>query len=238
MKNILKMFLVVTVVVMIFLFNITMAANKEVGSVIVTDIDSPYVTNNVLDTKAEVPKDAFYRITDVAWTLPTASSSGLYEVTVTLKPSIGYEFAKTVTGTINGKIVSTVYLGEDDELEITYVFPRESSSSVGSSNVTLRYRIDTYCDKDKGTISPYIIRALHDSDQTITITPKEGYKIKDVKVDGESVGAVSEYTFVNVNKSHTIKAYFEEIEEEEIVESVKEKPIYDFLKVLVELIKM
>ena len=40
------------------------------------------------------------------------------------------------------------------------------------------------------------------------ITPGDGYKIADVLVDGVSVGAVSEYTFENVQKAHTIEAVF------------------------------
>lgn len=40
------------------------------------------------------------------------------------------------------------------------------------------------------------------------ITPGEGYKIADVLVDGVSVGAVSEYTFENVQRAHTIEAVF------------------------------
>jgi len=44
--------------------------------------------------------------------------------------------------------------------------------------------------------------------QTFTITPNEGYKIADVLVDGESVGAVSSYTFSGVQAKHTIEATF------------------------------
>jgi hypothetical protein len=47
--------------------------------------------------------------------------------------------------------------------------------------------------------------------QTFTITPNTGYKIKDVKVDGASVGPVSTYTFTNVTANHTIEAQFEPI---------------------------
>ena len=43
---------------------------------------------------------------------------------------------------------------------------------------------------------------------TFTITANEGYEIKDVLVDGVSVGAVSSYTFSNVIKAHSIIAEF------------------------------
>ena len=41
-----------------------------------------------------------------------------------------------------------------------------------------------------------------------TITANSGYHVADVLVDGASVGAVSSYTFTNVNANHTIAASF------------------------------
>ncbi|MEM4531555.1 MAG: M12 family metallo-peptidase, partial [Thermofilaceae archaeon] len=61
-----------------------------------------------------------------------------------------------------------------------------------------------------GTISPSgEVTVPHGGSQTFTITPDTGYKIKDVLVDGSSVGAVSSYTFQNVTADHTIHATFE-----------------------------
>lgn len=44
--------------------------------------------------------------------------------------------------------------------------------------------------------------------KTFTITPDSGYHIKDVLVDGKSVGAVGTYTFENVVDNHTIHTTF------------------------------
>ncbi|BBB32873.1 hypothetical protein TTHT_1360 [Thermotomaculum hydrothermale] len=46
------------------------------------------------------------------------------------------------------------------------------------------------------------------SDKTYTITPDSDYSIKDVLVDGQSVGAVSTYTFTNITNDHTIEVKF------------------------------
>ena len=46
------------------------------------------------------------------------------------------------------------------------------------------------------------------SDQTFLITPDEGYAISDVRIDGQSIGAVMRYTFENVRSAHTIEASF------------------------------
>jgi hypothetical protein len=46
---------------------------------------------------------------------------------------------------------------------------------------------------------------------TFTITPNTGSQIKDVIVDGTSVGKVTTHAFINISTSHTIKAIFETI---------------------------
>ena len=60
-----------------------------------------------------------------------------------------------------------------------------------------------------GTITPSgDINVGNESDQTFTITPGIGYQISDVMIDGNSVGAVPNYTFENVTANHTISASF------------------------------
>jgi hypothetical protein len=61
-----------------------------------------------------------------------------------------------------------------------------------------------------GSISPSgNVTVNYGDSKTFTITPDKGYKIRDVNVDGKSVGAVSTYTFTNVTDNHTIDATFE-----------------------------
>lgn len=43
---------------------------------------------------------------------------------------------------------------------------------------------------------------------TFTITPNSGYEIADVKVDGQSIGKKTSYTFKDVDKEHKIEATF------------------------------
>ena len=40
-------------------------------------------------------------------------------------------------------------------------------------------------------------------------TPKFGYKVKDVKINGVSIGATNEYAFVDVNRDYTVSVEFE-----------------------------
>lgn len=64
---------------------------------------------------------------------------------------------------------------------------------------------------ENGAISPSgAVSVAAGTDQTFTISPDSGYHILDVLVDGQSVGAVSEYTFKKVTMGHTIEAVFEQ----------------------------
>jgi len=60
-----------------------------------------------------------------------------------------------------------------------------------------------------GTVTPVgDISITKETSQTFTIIPNDGYRIRDVTVDGISVGPVSSYTFTNVTSTHTITATF------------------------------
>jgi len=60
-----------------------------------------------------------------------------------------------------------------------------------------------------GSISPSgSTTVTQGNSQTYSITANSGYIIKDVKVDGSSIGAASTYTFSSVSSSHSIRATF------------------------------
>ena len=60
-----------------------------------------------------------------------------------------------------------------------------------------------------GSISPAgFLKVREGEPLSFTITPKEGYLIHDVFVDGVSVGAVSSYAFAEVKGNHSITARF------------------------------
>lgn len=63
---------------------------------------------------------------------------------------------------------------------------------------------------ENGNISPSgSVTVAEGTNQTFTITPAGGYHIEDVLVDGQSIGAVSSYTFEKVAGNHTISATFD-----------------------------
>ena len=79
---------------------------------------------------------------------------------------------------------------------------------LNTKNIGTDYTI-TVTQSEGGTISPETAAVAEGSAQTFTITAKRGYQLKDVLVDGQSVGAVATYTFQNVTQEHTITAVFE-----------------------------
>ncbi|MFB2022603.1 S-layer homology domain-containing protein [Pseudoflavonifractor sp. P01025] len=77
-----------------------------------------------------------------------------------------------------------------------------------TTNVVGNYTIEASSGAN-GTISPNgSVTVTAGADQAFTITADAGYHISDVTVDGVSKGAVSSYTFKNVQANHTIRATF------------------------------
>ena len=111
-----------------------------------------------------------------------------------------------VTPVANGKtiVTATVTAGYNG-------FSVEYSTAVEVTGFTepVKYHTITVTQSEGGTISPETAAVAEGSAQTFTITAKRGYQLKDVLVDGQSVGAVATYTFQNVTQEHTITAVFE-----------------------------
>jgi hypothetical protein len=82
-----------------------------------------------------------------------------------------------------------------------------------SKNVTANFGINAYTINVTvglgGLITPSgSVTVNPGGSQTFTITSNTGYHVTDVRVDGVSVGAVTTYTFNNLNANHTIEVSF------------------------------
>ena len=105
----------------------------------------------------------------------------------------------TLSGSGNHFVVTRTPVTPDDD---------DDSSSSSTSSSVRRYDIEADAGRG-GDISPDgRVRVRRGENQTFRITADDGYEIYDVEVDGESVGAVSRYTFENVREDHTISATF------------------------------
>lgn len=84
----------------------------------------------------------------------------------------------------------------------------EKTVIVSGGTVTVYYDIIAEAGEN-GTISPAgESSVIENGTKTYTITPDDGYVVADVKVDGQSVGAVTTYTFDNISADHEIEATF------------------------------
>jgi len=123
-----------------------------------------------------------------------------------LPPITVKDTSLTVKGNFSLKVQTQTLIQKDQNINITRICEVMNVSTI-CENIT--YTIVSSAG-DGGSISPSgSITVNSGADQTFTITPNTGYKIKDVLVDGISVGAVSTYTFTNVTADHTIEAVFE-----------------------------
>ncbi len=73
-----------------------------------------------------------------------------------------------------------------------------------------------------GSITPSgLTQVAEGESMTYNIAPSSGYHIKDVIVDGVSVGPISRYTFINIVNDHTIEAVFEKDVVRHSIEAIK-----------------
>ncbi len=186
-----------------------------------------YLNFNVNGNEGDTTNLSFTRA-DINGT-SAGTITGLFEVkcgmSVTITPKAG------TGGAISPADAVTVGYGSDRTFTITPDTCRTiadvlaDGSSVGAvssytfTNVTEDHTIEVVFSQKSltitaqagtgGSISPSgNVTAACGEDRKFTITPDAGYKVKDVLVDGSSVGDVTTYTFADVTSEHTIDAVF------------------------------
>ena len=99
--------------------------------------------------------------------------------------------------TASQEIVSGTMPAEDVDETVTYTAITFTITATAGAN---------------GTITPNgAVVVTEGAGQNFEISANTGYRISDVLVDGQSVGAVESYAFTNVTENHTIEASFETI---------------------------
>ena len=127
--------------------------------------------------------------------------------TFSITADSGYHISDVV---VDSRSVGAVSTYTFDNVTANHTISVTFQRTGGGGGGTTRYTIAAEAG-DGGSISPSgRVSVTAGADRTFTITADDGYVIADVIVDGESMGAVSTYTFENVRKSHTIEAVFEE----------------------------
>ncbi len=125
--------------------------------------------------------------------------------TLKAEPSSGYEFREWQ---VNGQVVRRDASYKVDKVEqdytITAIFAKKGITS---------YEISAGVATTGGSITPSGKTLVAEgTNLTYTMTPKSGFAILAVAVDGVQVGNVSTYTFTNVRGPHTIAVAFVQTE--------------------------
>lgn len=210
MKKILTFFACMLSVCAINSAVFAMAGSIPIKSIEVTDLDEPYYSSSKLDTSVKISNESHSNFVSIYW---TTMPNGEYKATITTTPSYyTYYYAEDIKVTINGEEaeIEEFNLERKNKISFSYTFPAMSENN--STNSSSLMHIVSVLYMKNGKISPNPIRVAHKRSVTVQIIPDEGYEVKDVEVDGESVGAVTEYTFRKVEENHKIKAYFKPIE--------------------------
>jgi len=119
--------------------------------------------------------------------------------TFTVTPEPCYEIGNV---TVNGTAVT---LDANNQYTINNI-TADQNINVTFNQIT--YTI-TASANNGGTITPAGATTVNcNGSQTYTIAANDGYRISEVTVDGQNMGAIESYTFSNVDSNHTISATF------------------------------
>lgn len=155
-----------------------------------------------------------------------------HSITVNFNP-ITYTITTSVTGSGSIMPSGTVEVNEGNN-QLFSIIPdanhqisdiKVNGSSIGAvteyefTNVTSDQSIEaifepithsiTATSGDNGSIDPEgAVMVNQGDDQAFAFTPDEGYEVDDVVIDGNPQGAISSYTFSNVNANHSISVSF------------------------------
>jgi hypothetical protein len=148
-----------------------------------------------------------FTITAAAGTGGTINPSGAVSVnkganqSFTITPNSGFTISGvTVDGASQGAITSYTF----SNVQANHTISASFQSSGGGGPFTITATAGT-----GGTINPSgAVSVNKGANQSFTITPNSGFTVSDVMVDGASQGAITSYTFSNVQANHTIGATF------------------------------
>ena len=191
-------------------FTLTGLRDNESYYFVVTAVDS---SGNESGFSTEVMHDSGSTVVTYAITSssgPNGSITPVGTTTVTQGAHQTYSISPDPNYHIKDVQVDGVSIGTISE----YIF----SNVMGDHNINATFEADqpivthtinASCETN-GSITPAgLTNVISGSDLTFNIAPITNYHIKDVQVDGVSVGAGDAYTFSNVTTDHTIMAFFD-----------------------------
>lgn len=153
-------------------------------------------------TSAFADASGAYTLPENGFTAPDGKRFKCWSVNGT-EMAVGDIITLTENITVTAVWAETEISNDDWSWYVAWLMLHNSKFSVTASST------------EGGIVTPAgVSQVQYSKDITYTITPDKGYVIKSVLVDGNDVGAVSEYTFANVKKDHTILVIFAAVADE------------------------
>ena len=190
-------------------FSITPASGYKVADVLVDGSSVGAVTSYTF-TNIASSRTISVSFTPSYYTISaTAGSNGAISPSGTIQVSPGGSQSFSISPASGYKIADVLVDGASVGAVASYTFSNIAASrTISASFTAIGYTITSSAGAN-GSISPSgTVEVSHGGSKGFTITPSNGYKIADVLVDGQSVGAISSYTFNNVTASHSISVSF------------------------------
>jgi hypothetical protein len=194
------------------IYTIAAATGYNVSSVTVDGVSVGAVTSYTFSNVTTNHTIAATFTSSSNYTL-TITKSGTGAGTVTTSPT-GTSFAAgtmiTITATADTNSTFTGWSGSYSGTEQTLQGPMPNSNLSLVANFALKssYTI-TASAGTGGSISPTgSVSVTSGGSRSFTVSPKSGYKVRYVLIDGINYGALTAYTFTNIKANHAIKAYF------------------------------
>ncbi len=207
--------------------SITPNAHYHISNVMVNVISqgavSSYTFNNVIAAptiEAQFTIDIYplnVSLNNGTWGTITSSIAGINcgtdctetytygtSVTLTATPNTAYNFTGW-SGACTGTGACAITM--DASKNVTANFSLKTFGIGTFASFTSNYPPD-YNWQGGGSITPVGATVPYGSSQTFNITPADGNRIYNVWIDGVALGAVTNYTFVNVTAPHQLVAQF------------------------------
>ncbi|MGC9342375.1 MAG: SGNH/GDSL hydrolase family protein [Bacteroidales bacterium] len=157
--------------------------------------------------------DSYLRSIYVKYTI-TASASGNGSISPSgeIEVSEGDDQSFTFTPDGGHEIEDVLVDGQSLGVVSDYTFSNVTADHTITVNFTAITHTITTSVTGNGSITPLGSVEVNEGDnQLFSIVPNANHQISEVKVNGSSVGSVTEYEFVNVTSDQTIEAIFEPI---------------------------
>lgn len=138
----------------------------------------------------------------------TVSGQGTYErgnsIKITAVPKSGYRFA--------GWFENGIMVNPNPEYTVNEIDRDRNLVAAFEMEGAVIYTITASASTANGTVTPEGRTTITQGSGILyTITPKDGYSISTVYIDGISIGPVSSYSFTDVRNDHSITADFAEL---------------------------